>query len=73
MSRQNETASSGSLPERTRDRWLIALDIDGTVLLEGGAINDAVIKQVQRVRDLGHEVMLATGRSASSASPRRPR
>ncbi|MCY7411433.1 MAG: HAD family hydrolase [Salinibacterium sp.] len=47
------------------ERWLIALDIDGTVLREDGVINDAVITAVQRVRDAGHEVMLATGRSVA--------
>jgi 5-amino-6-(5-phospho-D-ribitylamino)uracil phosphatase len=51
------------------DRWLIALDIDGTVLLEDGEIRDSVIEQVRRVRDLGHEVMLATGRAASMTLP----
>ena len=49
--------------------WLIALDIDGTLLQETGVISDAVITQVQRVRDLGHEVMLATGRSVSMTLP----
>lgn len=48
---------------------LIALDIDGTVLREDGSVSDEVITQVQRVRDLGHEVMIATGRSVSMALP----
>lgn len=48
---------------------LIALDIDGTVLQEDGTLTDAVITEVQRVRDLGHEVMLATGRSVSLTLP----
>lgn len=51
------------------DRWLIALDIDGTVLREDGSITDEVIAQVARVRDLGHEVMLATGRSVTMTLP----
>ncbi|TXN29457.1 HAD family hydrolase [Lacisediminihabitans profunda] len=51
------------------DRWLIALDIDGTILREDGTVSDEVIAQVQRVRDLGHEVMLATGRSVSMTLP----
>lgn len=51
------------------DPWLIALDIDGTVLQEDGTIADAVIEQVARVRDLGHEVMLATGRSVAMTLP----
>lgn len=50
-------------------RWLIALDIDGTVLREDGAIGEAVIEEVRRVRGLGHEVTLATGRSESMAIP----
>jgi Cof subfamily protein (haloacid dehalogenase superfamily) len=50
-------------------RWLIALDIDGTVLREDGVMNDAVIDAVQRVRDAGHEVMLATGRSVALTLP----
>jgi len=50
-------------------RWLIALDIDGTVLREDGVINDAVIAAVGGVRDAGHEVMLATGRSVALTMP----
>lgn len=50
-------------------RWLIALDIDGTVLREDGVMNDAVIGAVQRVRDAGHEVTLATGRSVAMTMP----
>lgn len=49
--------------------WLIALDIDGTILHEDGTISDAVIAEVQRVAALGHEVMLATGRSTSMTLP----
>lgn len=51
------------------DRWLIALDIDGTVLREDGEINPPVIDAVGRVRDAGHEVMLATGRSVAMTLP----
>jgi Cof subfamily protein (haloacid dehalogenase superfamily) len=51
------------------DRWLIALDVDGTVLREDGNLTRPVQKQVARVRDLGHEVTLATGRSVSMTLP----
>ena len=51
------------------ERWLIALDIDGTVLREDGVINPAVTSAVARVRDAGHEVMLATGRSVAMTLP----
>jgi len=49
--------------------WLIALDIDGTVLHEDGTLSPAVVDEVRRVRDLGHEVTLATGRSVAMTLP----
>jgi Cof subfamily protein (haloacid dehalogenase superfamily) len=51
------------------DRWLIALDVDGTVMREDGQITESVFAAVRHVRDLGHEVMLATGRSVSMTLP----
>jgi Cof subfamily protein (haloacid dehalogenase superfamily) len=54
---------------RAADRWLVALDIDGTLMSEDGAISPEVVSTVQRVRDDGHEVMLATGRSVSMTLP----
>jgi Cof subfamily protein (haloacid dehalogenase superfamily) len=51
------------------DRWLVALDVDGTVLHEDGTLGDATAAEVARVAGLGHEVMLATGRSASMTLP----
>jgi Cof subfamily protein (haloacid dehalogenase superfamily) len=51
------------------DRWLVALDVDGTVLHEDGTLGDATAAEVARVAALGHEVMLATGRSVSMTLP----
>ena len=51
------------------DRWIVALDVDGTVLHEDGTLTDAVRDEVSRVSALGHEVMLATGRSVSMTLP----
>ena len=51
------------------DRWLIAIDIDGTLVHDDGYLSPKVVEQVQRVRALGHEVIVATGRSASQAIP----
>jgi len=51
------------------DRWLIALDIDGTVMLEDGEIRQAVIDAVHHAVDAGNEVMLATGRSVAMTLP----
>jgi len=53
----------------TDSAWLVALDIDGTVLHEDGTLSPAVVNAVHRARDDGHEVMLATGRSASMTIP----
>lgn len=50
-------------------RWLIAIDIDGTLVHDDGFLSPRVVEQVQRVRSLGHEVIIATGRSASQAIP----
>ncbi|CAN5167636.1 HAD family hydrolase [soil metagenome] len=49
--------------------WLIALDVDGTVLREDGSLGDATAAEISRVASLGHEVMLATGRSVSMTLP----
>ena len=51
------------------ERWLIAIDIDGTLVHDNGYLSPAVVEQVQRVRALGHLVVVATGRSASNAFP----
>ncbi|WP_326835325.1 HAD-IIB family hydrolase [Amycolatopsis rhabdoformis] len=49
--------------------WLIALDIDGTLEREDGAISDAVLTQVRRLDAAGHHVVLTTGRSAAATVP----
>ena len=51
------------------DRRLIALDIDGTVLRQDGSLGEATVTQVARLRDQGHEVTLATGRSVATTLP----
>lgn len=54
---------------RAANQWLVALDIDGTLMHQDGAVSDAVSAQVRRVAALGHEVTLATGRSVSGTLP----
>ena len=51
------------------DRWLIAIDIDGTLVHDDGYLSQAVIDEVTRVRNLGHQIVVATGRSAANAIP----
>ncbi|MDQ1513523.1 MAG: 5-amino-6-(5-phospho-D-ribitylamino)uracil phosphatase [Microbacteriaceae bacterium] len=51
------------------DRWLVALDVDGTVLHEDLSASIRVRRAVNAAVEAGHEVMLATGRSAATALP----
>ncbi|MFC6356520.1 HAD family hydrolase [Luethyella okanaganae] len=51
------------------ERWLVALDVDGTILHEDETVTEAVREEVARVQALGHEVTLATGRSWSTSLP----
>ncbi|MFS0735028.1 HAD family hydrolase [Microbacterium sp. 1P10UB] len=55
-----EDATSGA-----SERMLIALDIDGTVLLEDETLSPGIVDAVADAHAAGHEVMLATGRSWS--------
>lgn len=49
--------------------WLVALDVDGTILHEDESLDPAVAAAIQATRDRGHEVMLATGRSWRGTEP----
>jgi HAD superfamily hydrolase (TIGR01484 family) len=49
--------------------WLIGIDIDGTLVHDDGFLSKRVVEQVSRVRALGHEVVIATGRAAANAYP----
>ena len=49
--------------------WLIAIDIDGTLVHDDGYLAPEVIREVQRVVSLGHHVVVATGRAAANAIP----
>lgn len=43
--------------------WLVALDVDGTILLQDETMSPGVPEAVARLRDAGHVVTIATGRS----------
>ncbi len=66
-----ETVPAGAAGEVVEDiaedaaprRLLIALDIDGTILLEDETYSPGVVDAVADAQHAGHEVMLATGRS----------
>lgn len=50
-------------PGVSTGRLLIALDIDGTIILEDETLSPGVVDAVEHAHRVGHEVMLATGRS----------
>lgn len=52
-----------------QDKWLVALDIDGTLVNDEGVLSEEVKFQIQRVRNQGHHVILSTGRSPSKTRP----
>lgn len=54
---------NASAPDGAGRRLLIALDVDGTVLLEDETLSPGVVEAVAHAHRAGHEVMLATGRS----------
>lgn len=45
------------------EAWLIGLDVDGTIVLPDETMSPGVPEAIARLRDAGHEVTLATGRS----------
>ena len=53
----------------TTDAWLVALDIDGTLLRADGKVSASVVEQVRRLDHAGHHVMLASGRSPGATIP----
>lgn len=65
-----DSADAAALVEEVADdaagRILIALDVDGTVILEDESPSPGVVEAVAHAQSRGHEVMLATGRSWDS-------
>lgn len=58
-----EIAEDAENPVVPTERLLIALDVDGTVLLEDETLSPGVVEAIAHAHRAGHEVMLATGRS----------
>ncbi|MBT2500077.1 HAD hydrolase family protein [Agromyces sp. ISL-38] len=64
-----ESQRPGAVDTIPDGRWLVALDVDGTIMHEDESIDQVVADAVAAVRDRGHEVTLATGRSWATTRP----
>lgn len=49
--------------------WLVAIDIDGTMVSDYGVMNPWTKREVARLVDAGHRVTIATGRSVPMTLP----
>lgn len=49
--------------------WLVAIDIDGTMVSDFGDMNPGTKREVHRLVDAGHHVTIATGRSVPTTLP----
>lgn len=56
-------------PDAPQDQWLVALDVDGTIIHEDETMTDVVLHAVRSARDAGHIVTLATGRAWEPTKP----
>ncbi|MET4591272.1 HAD family hydrolase [Arthrobacter sp. 754] len=74
MTTLTETSVAGnedqrSTTENNSDRFMIALDVDGTLVNHDGHMSPGVREAAQAVVAAGHEVMIATGRSLNATLP----
>jgi 5-amino-6-(5-phospho-D-ribitylamino)uracil phosphatase len=47
--------------------YFIALDLDGSLLNKAGELSALTIKVINRLKELGHTLVIATGRPFSGA------
>jgi Cof subfamily protein (haloacid dehalogenase superfamily) len=65
MSKQRELRRE----ETSSDRWLIAIDLDGTTINEHGQASIAVQREIKKVEHEGHHLLVTTGRSPATTIP----
>lgn len=60
---------AGNWSKEAGAKYLIAIDIDGTLVLHDGTLHDSVRDAVRDVLAAGHHVVIATGRSRQATIP----
>lgn len=64
------TQAAEEVAQRAADgAWLVALDVDGTLMSFDEFISEEVRESVSALREAGHEVVIATGRPLVGALP----
>lgn len=69
MSERMPQADPAVEPAALDHQWLVALDVDGTIMHEDESIDQRVADAIASARERGHEVTLATGRSWATTAP----
>ncbi|XMB71817.1 HAD family hydrolase [Mycoplasmatota bacterium WC30] len=49
------------------EKYLIALDLDGTILYDFDSLSQTLCEFMQKIQDLGHKIVIATGRPYRSS------
>jgi len=49
------------------EKYLIALDLDGTILYDFDSLSETLCEFMHRIQDLGHKIVIATGRPYRSS------
>ncbi len=49
------------------EKYLIALDLDGTILYDFDSLSQTLCEFMQKIQDLGHKIVIATGRPLRSS------
>ena len=62
--------NSGNREMQVQEKWLIAVDLDGTLFHTDHQISSRTLNIMHRVKENGHSMVILTGRSSHSSMPR---
>lgn len=69
MSRSRPETSRAAAEQAEASPFLVALDVDGTLVDHDGGMSERVRRAVRAAASAGHHVVIATGRSRAAALP----
>ena len=62
--------NSGNREMQMQEKWLIAVDLDGTLFDTDHQISSCTLNIMHRVKEKGHSMVILTGRSSHSSMPK---